>query len=1304
MSRAGRRLVASTRPRKKTTAGTDPPVAPSAPELPLGHLTWEGFQRFCTDFISALRDVEEAHEYGRLGDPQQGIDILAKMNDGNTATYQCRRVKKFYPSSARKVINETRVKADHHYILITKLASTKLRQTMRRRRKWTLWDAEDISRTVRTRLPQEIARKVVLASFGPSWVREFLGLSPLSVYQLSEDYFRELVDPNRLFNHALVLVGRRDYLAGLRRFLKSPTKRVALLYGRGGIGKSKILHDLTLRRQWRVIGLPIYYISTNLPLTAEQVGELPCERCVVVVDDAHRRRDLGILLELIRGRNHTIKLILSARPQGVDSLRSELRSFSPNEIVELPELKELSKDEVRKLAKQVLGRKLQHHADMLADLTRDCPLVTVVAGGLMRRDAVYPSRSVTSEEFRHIVLDGFRDEILGKLTDEADEELCRKLLELVAAIAPIRPDDHRGCSAVAQFLGRPEDEVLKAIDELEHSGILLRRGHTVRIVPDVLSDYILHERCLTRQKTPTRYADRVYKAFKGVSFGELLRNLAELDWQTVQGTELLNNIWRQVVTQFKAGSHSGRCLVLDRLEDAARYLPARILDLVEYAWRNPATADEDSVFSQIYAYTHADVVEKLPELLRRVSLNLEYFPRCYDLLWAMGKDDNRILNPNPQHAIRILKDIVGYDLHKPFLVQGLVLDAVERWMRAPDVHKHTYSVLEIVAPILAKDGETTVYDDGAFVMRSFGLSERQVRPLRRRALSVVARCMESGDVRTVLRAVECVEHALRPPNAYFGRKITEKESRQWAGPDIEVMGLLERLVQNCNVPAVHMRIVDTLRVHTHRQNRKVGRRAQDIIASIPVTYEFLLTRVVSYSYDLDYWSRKDAEKQHSTHQEQMAAIQRRVAAEFLSRHKIAKAGILALEDWLRTLETSGVETYGAGTLLGSIAGKDWRYAARMCNAVILRRSHSLGPYLQSLLFGVRENDRGGAIRTASRAVKTGDEVLCRSIAGWYRYILRTDAREADLRILSELLVHPTTSVRRTAVACLAQLWHTRPREALRLAAEVDIGNDPGLAEGLARTFYRISGIPLDRVSDRTLRTILRKLVPVRALAGHCTGEFLNRVSRRMPVAVVNLMLRRIAHAQRVKQTDYKPVSKVDLTRALAGIVENGQDERVLRRTLARMRRAKGKLFSWLGSLVEGLSQNFTTDTSLRVLREWTDSGDRAKIVLVGNILRFAPHTFVRTQVAFTDNLITQAHAVSDECHRDVASSLMGSAISYARHSNVGEPAPQDITTRDEANAISKRFRVGSPTRQFYGSLAEDAQQSIDDSLARGEEL
>ena len=640
--------------------------------------------------IRRLPGVKETHRYGRSGSRQRGIDIFADLDTGERWAFQCKQWQKFTKTDATKAIQKASYKADRYILMLSRPATSGVRDACDGYPTWDVWDVGDISRKVRE-LDTHSAARLVEAHFGASWRADFLGLRGLASFVTPDEYFQPFLNTSALFNHAWQLVGRSDHLRQAHEFVESPTQKVGILVGRGGIGKSKILHAMAETFDNEHKGKSLWFTPEGVTLTQDGADHLPFIPCVIVVDDAHRRGDLPALLALSRQRPHVTKLFLSCRPQGLSHLRSQLTQggFDVHEVIDLPEVKELSREEVTELGREALGSEFEGLAKQLAIATWDCPLVTVVGGQLLAKKAIAPDLLERDEEFRHTVLARFRDILVGEVGDRIETTLCRTLLDLIATVQPIRLDNEQTIECEAEFLGIDRPKLIGSLGVLEEAGVLLRRGNTLRIVPDVLADHILHQANITPQGQPTGYADRVFGKFAPLCPSEVLRNLAELDWRLrwsgTGASELLGGIWQGIEQAFQDASNLGRCRILGILEQVSVYQPEKTLEIVEYTVRTPAMKPEDPDWSKVYEHTHSDVLRQLPTLLRQISYTLDFLPRCSNLLWGLGRDDNRDLNPNPDHAMRVLADLGSYEIGKPFIVTRGVLDTMEKLLEAPAV-------------------------------------------------------------------------------------------------------------------------------------------------------------------------------------------------------------------------------------------------------------------------------------------------------------------------------------------------------------------------------------------------------------------------------------------------------------------------------------------------------------------------------------------------------------------------------------------------------------------------------------------
>ncbi len=919
------------------------PVVPYPESLPLNdpNLPWERFEAFCEELISRLPGVKEAHRYGGRGSLQRGIDIVAYLDNGEKWAFQCRQWEKVTRADATKAIERTTYHADRFILTLSCQASSGVRDACGGHSNWDVWDVRDISRKVRE-MELHSAARLVEGHFGPAWRKAFLGLPGLTPFIAPAEFFRPFLNESALFNHTWQLVGRSDHVHQSHEFMESQQQNVAIIVGRGGIGKSKILYALAESFEAEHQGMALWFMAEGVPLTEDGADHLPYSPCVIVLDDAHRRSDLPTLLALSRQRTHTTKLILSCRPQGISYLKSLLTrgGFDAHEVVTLPDVKELSRGEVTELGRQALGAEFGHLAEQLAAATWDCPLVTVVGGQLLAQKAIPPDLLERDEEFRDTVLARFQDVLVGEVGDRIEPKLCKALLNLIAAVQPIRLDNERALDTMAGFLDVDSPTLLVSLDALEDAGVLLRRGNTLRIVPDVLADHILHQVSVTSQGQKTGYADAVFDRFGALCPTEVLRNLSELDWRLqrsgAQASGLLNGVWQSIEQEFQDASNAVRCRILGILEEIAVHQPEKTLELVEYAIRNPATASEDPEWSKVYKFTHSHVLRELPTLLRRISYTLDFIPRCFSLLWELGRGDARDLNSNPDHAMRVLADLASYDIGKPFVVSHLMLDALEKLVEDPRSHEHVHSPLDIIDPMWEKTGHSTRSEGHSLVFRPFTLSDNNVRSIRQRSLSLVVRCLSSIDLKVSLRALRSLESALREPVGLFDMKISDEDREQWRPEQLEILTHIGEIARHSTEPVVLLRIKESLWWHrSYSSSEDVRVRADAIVSSMPESFELSLTQELMdlfHSRDL-LPEEREVDDGYKRQQERIERTQRELVAELIGRSGDASGAYSILAGRIQAITDAGVRPEPL-VLLGILGDSDPEFAAGICDIIV----------------------------------------------------------------------------------------------------------------------------------------------------------------------------------------------------------------------------------------------------------------------------------------------------------------------------------------------------------------------------------
>ncbi|MFH2068274.1 MAG: DUF4062 domain-containing protein [Candidatus Omnitrophota bacterium] len=1129
----------------------------------------------------------------------------------------------------------------------------------------------------------------------------------VSPFVSPEIFFKPFSNPSGLFNHTFPLIGRTDYLNRLKHFVSS-SKRILIMYGRGGIGKSKILFEFSKicsknKSKWGLL-----FLREGVSLDNEASKQLPAKPCVIVVDDAHRRSDIGFLSAIAMQYSDRIKLIFSSRPQGKDYVHSTLlrAGFDISEIEEIESVENLTHDEVKKLSEQVLGPKFRQFAESLFVSTKDCPLATVVGGQLISKKLIDPKILERQSEFQEIVFNRFQEVLLGDdISKKIKPELCRSILSLLSALSPIPVNDQRFQKQAATFLNVQPFELMDTIGLLENNGILLRRGYKLRIIPDVLSDHILYNTCLTKQGDTTGYAKQIFDAFSNIMPENILSNIAELDWRVNQGgkkIDLFSDIWRIIEKEFHEASNYGRSIIFENLERVAYFQPARVLALIEVAIRNPATKQDKQTIFKLANYDHQSVLNKLPNILRSISYNFEYLPRCCELLWKLGRDDARPTNPHPEHAMRVLESLAGYDVGKPVAISASVLEAMDSVLKQPEVHQHFHSPLDILDAFLSKDGLTTRSEGHKILWKPFAISFKNTQPLRKKCIELMRIYISSKSPKVVLRTIRSLADDLRSPLGYLGRPISKKEKDQWLPERLEILEILSTLVRTTKEPVVHLSVVSELQWYAkHDSQVKIRAKASEIIAAVPRGFEFRITQGFWNCYEKNW----DGNGGYDKFQKRIQSEIEQAVVEFLKRFRTAKKIFSYLNNKFQHFQKYGIENINPVIFLSKIAEKDPLMTYQICRFIV-KYPCPLEICFHSMLYAVRKNDERKTISLIGSAVATGRRDLCFSIAHDYRWGWHQNFERADVEIIKKLLKSPNHEVKATAIDSLSNFKGELEWTGIKLALSVDIGEDEKLGENLCGIFDTKHGISPNALKNSDIEILLSKLLKIKELRRHYhIDEFLKYVSKRNLLLSANFLINRYEYAikNNKRESGYQPMPYSGFHNAFKCISENPSYKDILRRIREMTLKEKWLSSFWLPRLFEELSDGFCLK-SLEVLEEWLNSGNEKKIAGASLLLREAPSDFVFTNHSFAQKMLEKAYNKSIECYRKVKGNLAGSAISGERSGTPGQPMPQDVILRDSANGMCKKLLVGSPAFWFYDTLRKHAEESIRDDLLRDEEI
>jgi len=1107
----------------------------------------------------------------------------------------------------------------------------------------------------------------------------------------------------RLFDFKQTLRGRDAQLQGLNAFLTDPTAIVGVLTGRGGIGKSKLLHDWVQT----VTNRTVLYLREDAEWHPEAAKEIPAGDVLIVADDAHRFEFLDRLTLLVRNLNQrqNVKVLLGTRPSGSDRIDATLSvRFDSAQIARLPQLERVATQSVREIAFEVLGPAHARYAHALAAVSADTPLVTVVGGRLIARGEISPALLANEEDFRHQVFDRFSAEYEQLLPPGAVD--WRKLLNLVATLGPVSPSAAPFVDPAAEILRIRPDEVRSAIDLLERNGLLLRGGRLMRIVPDLLSDFLLEGACLTGAGESTGYSDFIFKTFQSTYLSNMLRNLGELDWRMTQrnpeqGTRLLDGIWNEMENTFEAGDASARVQLFKSLKEAGLFQPARVMRLVRRALENEAATVQ--LWSD-WAVTQEHVLREIPTLLKAISFHLDHIEEAASILWRLAKTDTRPPHQYPDHARRVLEEMAEYGRYKPVRFNDWMADFAARLSQDPREFEGSFTPLNIVDKLLAKEGEFTESEGFTISFGGFSLIYPVVKLVREKALGIINACLSSDDSRIALRATKSIASVLSGFLPSIGRVVSDEEAKWQMEERLAILNMVEnRLKKETSTPLLRQ-IRSVLRhARPYSKGTPLGKRIEEVLAKIPQSDDLLIFDAFStgrWDHDGFYENLEDADRSRED------LIKRGVAAfrtKFAEGHRQVDGLVQLVKD---------AEDCGVG--LGS---NPYSFIEELCSEDFVRAylpyamgdPHPLLAYMIIVtLRWLRASDLAQYRKVGIEAATHKNRMLALGAADSLASGPSLNAPLAeDVAILQLLARHPDAAVRHLTFTAIRRLGEHAAHEpaAIEMLIASEIGDDSKMADEMCGA-VDYAGIKKAHLSEDQIRLLLDKLLPTKEIGEHHTERFLAWVGERFPAALFDFILRRLDHdaefdRRNEKKTGYSPIPHHRFGNAFRPL-QNGLQYRTFLQQVRERFTTQPEQEFWLRELFWSIGS--IDAMALGVIDELVHRGDTQSARIALALLGGAPPELALSRPHFAVHVIQECQRVDAQLGVMAESVLLTNAQTGPFNRTSGQPSPKYLSMRERSETLRDLFPQGSSGNRLFSRLGDAAVEMLNRERLDDEQL
>jgi hypothetical protein len=1069
------------------------------------------------------------------------------------------------------------------------------------------------------------------------------------------------------------LVGRDTELRALNEFLAGP-RHVAVISGRGGIGKSKLIRDWahTLPSDVSVL-----LVRDGAAWHPEAYKEVPVGRVVLFADDAHADMGVGQFLALVRelitgGRD--VKAVLLTRPSGEKGIDAHVtRRFAPGDVMRLPRLAPLPKSDSRQLAEMLLRPERQAQVSYLVSLAGDTPLVLVVAADLINRGVHLPEM-MREDEFRRLVLDRLLDEYRAGTSGWLD--WWNQLLDLIAAVGPTATNSSFA-EAASTFLAKPTDEVVRAIDVLHARGLLSQRGG-IHVVPDALADHILEEAAFRPDGQPTGYVRRVFGAFGETHLTEILANAGEAEWQRSNSQGLLTSeIWANVLERIEQVRGWELRQLLTSLERSAPYFPQRVIEVVDLARQISDELNPDE---------RAEVLRELPQLLRGLRYHLEFIEPAATRLLALAQADRRAPHSYPDHAARVLNEMAAYG-RQPVVFNEEMLRVAGHLAEQPGAFDAAYTPLDIVDELLEREVELTDSDDRAVTISTRGLNYRAVAGVRTGALALADRLFNRPEPNIQIKAFKVLERLIGGSTRMLGR-LPDADEQSWQDAErVAVLGILERRIDSGTTSPILLHEIKRAINHLRPSDGgMVATRIDAVSAKIPDTDDLVIVHSVCTA-DWDFRDANDGFHDSETR----AAAARSLAVEiFTQRWPQPREQVQQLETLLRSASDYGGVEYTAG---GRFATELFGNPAVLDTSIHYMLAHPDGALAQFMPFALsvlRTNRPLVYQRLAKRLVRPASRESFAHAAT--QVAAFNDPTVGDLVVLATALRRDSFSIRKLAIDGFGRALAIAPSDDVASAIVDALRLDPELVEVVSEALSRyLEAAPT--VSRQVVQLFFERLVEIPKPDGYHVLTTIARLAVSHPELVAGFLLARLNRS----------ATQGWRYRVVPGSVTGGIDGTALRTWpgYADFLRSVVESLGTAGINPEHVAEIFWAcggydSTHLSLLDELAHSAAPVGGEHLVALIRKAPSPLATVNPLFACHVL-ETLLPHPPARRAVLGALIANATPRSWSRTLGQPAAVWVTLRDQAQHLVERYPSAADLfdalRRYADSrMAEDEAQ------------
>lgn len=756
-------------------------------------------------------------------------------------------------------------------------------------------------------------------------------------------------------------------------------------------------------------------------------------------------------------------------------------------------------------------------------------------------------------------------------------------------------------------------------------------------------------------------------------------NLGRLDWRRNEGdsteSTMLEGIWRKL-----DGITERWDPRLDAAYEVASYQPRQALEFVQ-------------------RYVEAGTVfPEFPKILRRIAYTGKLFEEACELLWEIGRGDRRDFGPNPEHALRLLSELVEVEENKPFEISAKAFDFGMTLLERDDVWNGPHTPFEVVAPMFKADGTTTVSHYTHFTMSPFLVNYERVKPQRERLIDRMLALMVGDNPRAGQHAAKLFERALQPPTGSMGSSVPDELHAIY---EAEFVGTLEKLhaaVRDGLKPAVLISLARAISWHASYATGATAEPARAILAELPNSLEFRTWTALVDGYGQVFLGRWDPETWEANVTKWIGDLAADLRAKFHDPEELRAY----IEDALSGLDAAGLERGSSHVLMMSLLRDNPALAHAVLNDAFARPNSLTASFASFAITEVLTTDPADG-RTIVRRMLQAEDAGLRRMAGTSLAGLRRAPDEADFALLMEIVGHQDLSVVGNGIRSAFGWRKDDPILLLTMLRGANIGGSARLADDLCMVLRTQDQAVLKSMGSEDVRVLLEKLYDVPVLDGHWIDEVMAFLSEHHALATAEFFFRRVErYAVEETFNSARPVNHGPYSQVKLRFRQSPDSAEVLRRTWSWLKahQADDVYFQEYASYLFDAMFRSIDGEVVSFFAERVEEGTSDDLLLIARLIRKTTPPFVFNERAFVMAYLDRCKLVDATLLRRASEALYLSGVSGMRSGTPGQPAPQDLAMKENAQAAMAKVSRLSPAYRLYKDIHAHAVMNIERWTAR----